>query len=65
MLCGMTIVVLLLLILGDAILAIVTGFVARARGRRFWLWALIGVVLPLVALVVVLVLPKGRRGILR
>jgi len=56
-----TILLIVVLILGDSLLALAAGLVGRARGRRFWLWALIGLVFPVVAIVVVLVLPRGRR----
>jgi hypothetical protein len=55
-----SIVVLLLLVLFDAVVAIVTGVVARTRGRRFWVWALIAVPATLAALLVVLLLPRRR-----
>jgi hypothetical protein len=57
-----SLVVLLILILTDALLAIITGVVARARGRRFWAWAVLALVVPVVALVALLVLPNRRSG---
>jgi hypothetical protein len=56
-----TLLVILLLALADALLAAVVGFVGRAKGRRFWFWALLGFFVPIVSLVIVLVLPRRLR----
>jgi hypothetical protein len=34
--------------------AIATGFVGRAKGSSFWLWLLIGIVLPFIGLIAAL-----------
>ena len=44
-----------------AVFAAVTGAVARRKGRRVWLWALLGALITLVALITVALLP-GTRG---
>ena len=44
-----------------AVFAAVTGAVARRKGRRVWLWALLGALFTLVALITVALLP-GTRG---
>jgi hypothetical protein len=61
MLRHVSVVVIVVLILTDAVLAIITGVVARVRGRRFWPWAVLALVVPVVALLVVLLLPGRRR----
>jgi len=53
-----TLLVILLLALADALLAAVVGLVGRAKGSRFWIWALLGFFVPIVSLVIVLVLPR-------
>jgi hypothetical protein len=55
-----TVLVIILLVVSDALLAVVAGVLGRARGRPFWLWALLGFFFPVLAIFVVLVLP--RRG---
>ena len=44
-----------------AVFAAVAGAVARRKGRRVWLWALLGALFTLVALITVALLP-GTRG---
>jgi hypothetical protein len=56
-----TVLLIIALVFADAIVAIATGLIGRARRRRFWLWALLGLFFPFVALVVVIVLPRRRR----
>jgi hypothetical protein len=56
-----TLLAILLLVVADAALAAVVGLIGRAKGRRFWFWALLGFVIPIVSLVGVLVLPRRRR----
>jgi hypothetical protein len=53
-----TVLVIVVLVLADALLAIVSGLIGRAKGRRFWLWALLGFLFPVLAIVVVLLLPR-------
>jgi hypothetical protein len=57
-----TIVLIVVLVLTDALLAIAAGLLARVRGRRFWFWALLALVVPVVTLVALVILPRpGRR----
>ncbi len=45
---------------------VLTAFIANERGRRWWVWALVAAFLPVLALILVLVLPPpvqaGRPG---
>ncbi len=55
-----TVLLIILLVFADALLAVLAGLIGRARGRRFWLWALLGFFFPVVAIVVVILLPRRR-----
>ena len=44
-----------------AAFAVVTGVVAQRKGRRVWLWALLGAAFTLAALIIVAVLPGTRE----
>jgi ABC-type glycerol-3-phosphate transport system permease component len=56
-----TIVLVVALVLTDALLALAAGALARVRGRRFWFWALLGLLIPVVTLAAVLILPRPGR----
>jgi hypothetical protein len=56
-----TLVLILVLVLADAIVAVVTGLIGRARGHPFWLWAILGFVFPILAVVAVVLIPRRRR----
>ena len=53
----MEIVPLLVLI---AAFAVVASVVARRKGRRMWVWALLGAAFTIAALIIVAVLPRTR-----
>ncbi|MYE47166.1 MAG: hypothetical protein F4X25_10590 [Chloroflexi bacterium] len=44
-----------------AVFAVASGAVARRKRRRVWLWALLGALFTIAALIIVAILP-GRRG---
>jgi hypothetical protein len=44
----------LLVLILDALLALITGYVAYSRGRSFWRWFLFGMVLPFASIFVAL-----------
>ena len=43
-----------------AILLLLTAYIASERGRRWWAWALLGLFLPIVSLILVLLLPAKK-----
>jgi hypothetical protein len=50
-----------LIVVAEVGLAVLVGVIARAKGRRFWFWAVVELVLPIIGLVAVVVLPR-RSG---
>lgn len=40
-----------------ALLVLLTAYIAHERGRRWWAWALLGLLFPIVSLILVLLLP--------
>lgn len=44
-----------------AVFAVASGVVARRKGRRVWLWILLGALFTIAALIIVAVMP-GTRG---
>jgi len=50
---------MLLIFVADAILVLATALLARRKGRSAVVWAVVALFLPLIALVIVLLLPAG------
>ena len=50
---------MLLIFVADAILVVATALLARGKGRSAVLWAVVALFLPLIALIIVLLLPAG------
>ena len=50
---------MLLIFVVDAILVVATALLARGKGRSAVLWAVVALFLPLIALIIVLLLPAG------
>ncbi len=50
---------MLLIFAADAILVVATALLARRKGRSAVLWAVVALFLPLIALIIVLLLPAG------
>ena len=54
---------IILLLISTIVLTppLISGFFAKSRGRRFWVWFLIGCVLPFVSMFILFFLPLNQQ----